>query len=465
MGIYGALATAVSGLSAQAYALENISGNIANVQTTGFKRVDTSFVDMVDAEISVQRQTSGSVIANSRSTNSVQGDVTASQVETHAAVNGQGYFVVQESTGESDGRAIFGGVDFFTRRGDFILDDEGYLKNGSGYYLKSLPIDQNTGAVAGSVPELVPFQADFLPAEATTEVTYRANLARLPITAAYDDAVPGSHVLNTAGFGVNPTVAGAGFVQGVDEQAFMQGSIAGGAITAYDSIGSPVNIQLRWAKVNDSITGPLPAGPPPQDQWNLFYMEDSNAAGAAPMWRNVGQDYVFNASGQLAPAVPNVTIPALSVDGVNLGAITLTHGVDGLTQFNDSNGNASVTTISQDGLPAGELVDIQLSNGGFVSASYDNGQTRNLAKIPLVTFTAENELSRKDGGVFKQTFASGQPIYNDAGQILAQSLENSNTDISDEFTKLIVTQQAYSANSRVISTSDEMLQDVLSILR
>lgn len=458
MGIYGALSTAVSGLSAQAFALQNISGNIANVQTTGFKRVDTSFVDMVNAEVSVQRQNSGSVIANSRSTNSVQGDVAASQVETHAAINGQGYFVVQEKTGESDGRAVFGGVDFFTRRGDFILDDEGYLVNGSGYYLKSLPIDQTTGAEAGSVPELLTFQSDFLPAEATTEVNYRANLASLPITAAYDDAVPGSHVLNTAAFTTNPTTAGPGYATAQDETAFMESTIAGGAVTAYDDNGSPVNIQMRWAKIDDVTTGTA-------DTWNLFYLENSQATGAAPMWRNVGQDYTFDASGQLAPAVPNVTIPTLTVDGVSLGTIQLTHGVSGLTQFDDSNGNASVTTISQDGLPAGELVNISMSNGGYLTASYDNGQTRNLARIPSVTFTAENSLSRKDGGAFVQTYESGAPIYNDAAQIIAQSLENSNTDISEEFTKLIVTQQAYSANSRIISTSDEMLQDVLSILR
>ncbi|MEN0088029.1 MAG: flagellar hook-basal body complex protein [Pseudomonadota bacterium] len=458
MGIYGALATAVSGLSAQAFSLENISGNIANVQTTGFKRVDTSFVDMVNAETSVQRQNSGSVIANSRATNSVQGDVQASQVGTHAAINGQGYFVVQEKTGETDGRAVFGGVDFFTRRGDFILDDEGYLVNGSGYYLKSLPIDQTTGAVAGSVPELVTFQSDFLPAEATTEITYRANLASLPITVNYDDQVPGSHVLNPAGFTADPTTAGGGFVQAADEQAFMQSSIAGGAVTAYEGVGAPVNIQMRWAKIDDAITGT-------NDTWNLFYLEDSTATGAAPMWRNVGQDYTFNNLGQLNPAVPNINIPALTVDGVNLGNIQLTHGLNGLTQFNDSNGNASITTIAQDGLPAGELVKVSMSNGGYLTASYDNGQTRNLAEIPLASFLAENALSRKDGGAFVQTYESGAPVYNDAGQILAQSLEGSNTDISDEFTKLIVTQQAYSANSRIISTSDEMLQEVLSILR
>jgi len=456
MGIYGAMSTAVTGLSAQAAALENISGNIANVQTTGFKRVDTSFVDMVDAEISVKRQSSGSVVANSGATNSVQGNVTTSQVETHAAINGSGYFVVQEKTGISDGRAIFGGVDFYTRRGDFILDAEGYLTNGSGYYVKSIPIDPATGNEIASTPELQQFQSDFLPAEATTEVVYRAP--------AYDDAIARSHLLNTAAFLVDPTASGPNgpnaYVDAADEVSFLQSSIGGGAITAYDSNGSPLNVQLRWAKTLDAIDDA-----PAQDTWNLYFLENSSAVAGEAAWRNVGQDYAFNNSGQLDPAVPSITIPSLVVDGVDLGQVNLTHGVNGLTQFDDSNGNASVTTITQNGQPAGQLVDVQLTDGGFVTASYDNGQSRALARIPLATFTAENQLMRMDGGAFAESFSSGPPILADAGQILAQSLENSNTDISEEFTKLIVTQQAYSANSRIISTADEMLQDVLSILR
>ena len=140
MGIYGALSTAVTGLRAQSFALENISGNIANSQTTGFKRIDTDFVDLIP-DAAQKRQTAGSVLAQSRSTNNVQGDVKGTSTETNMAINGNGFFVVEPAIGQSDGVAVFSGANYYTRRGDFELDKTGYLVNGAGYYLKGLPID------------------------------------------------------------------------------------------------------------------------------------------------------------------------------------------------------------------------------------------------------------------------------------------------------------------------------------
>src|SRR5437870_790104 len=108
MGIFGALTTAVTGLRAQSFALENISGNIANSQTTGFKRVDTSFMDLIPDNVP-RKQLAGSVTANSRATNSVQGDLQTSAVSTFMAINGEGFFVVQKPAGSTDNRPVFDG--------------------------------------------------------------------------------------------------------------------------------------------------------------------------------------------------------------------------------------------------------------------------------------------------------------------------------------------------------------------
>ena len=120
--MFGALTTAVTGLRAQSFALENISGNIANSQTTAYKREDTSFVDLIPDDIP-SKQLSGNVIANSRSTNSVQGDIQNASVGTYMAVNGQGFFVVEKPANFADNLPVFDGVDMYTRRGDFSTDN------------------------------------------------------------------------------------------------------------------------------------------------------------------------------------------------------------------------------------------------------------------------------------------------------------------------------------------------------
>ena len=161
MGIYGALSTAVTGLRAQSFALENISGNIANSQTTGFKRIDTDFVDLIP-DAPTKRQTSGSVLAQSRSTNNMQGDVKGTSTETNMAINGNGFFVVEPPIGQSDGDSIFAGANYYTRRGDFELDKNGYLVNGVGL-LPQGPADRpgdaehlRLGAAGAEGLELVP---------------------------------------------------------------------------------------------------------------------------------------------------------------------------------------------------------------------------------------------------------------------------------------------------------------------
>src|ERR1044072_6349077 len=113
MGIYGALSTAVTGLRAQSFALENISGNIANSQTTGFKRIDTDFVGLIPDQPR-KLQTAGSVLAHARSTNTLQGDVKSVSNSTYMAVNGSGFFVVEPSIGSSDGNSLFAGTNYYT---------------------------------------------------------------------------------------------------------------------------------------------------------------------------------------------------------------------------------------------------------------------------------------------------------------------------------------------------------------
>src|SRR5262245_36606468 len=118
MGIFSAMMTAVSGLRAQSFALDNISGNIANSGTVGFKRNDTTFADLGADNGNAQSQRSGSVRALTRSTNSVQGGIESSEIATNMSINGDGYFILSQKVGESDNQPIFSGQTLYTRRGD-----------------------------------------------------------------------------------------------------------------------------------------------------------------------------------------------------------------------------------------------------------------------------------------------------------------------------------------------------------
>jgi flagellar hook protein FlgE len=165
------------------------------------------------------------------------------------------------------------------------------------------------------------------------------------------------------------------------------------------------------------------------------------------------------------PVIANVTLSNVTVDGVSLGDINIAHGANGLTQFADANGNAQVNLINQNGYAAGNLQSVSVSDKGRVVGNYSNGRTIDLAEITLANFNGPDRLKRVDGGAFEVTDESGPPLYGAAGKIVGSALEGSNTDIADEFTKLIVTQQAYSANTRIVTTANEMAQDLLNVLR
>lgn len=599
MGIYGALATATTGLRAQAFALENISGNIANSQTTGYKRIETSFVDLIP-EAPVSRQIPGAVIAQSRATNNDGGDVVSATTDTFMALNGSGFFVVDEKVGQTDGNALFSGGNSFTRRGDFDLDAQGYLVNGSGFFLKGLAVDATTGNVAGSVPEVIQVSNAFLPAKATTRIDYRLNLPEVPQTnysqqaganlanselmdpasfvttpadtvatatgtgagllagdnaavsmvagqtltidvdgtavefefydsaaGAYAGTAVGIDVQTTLplgtpvpvtvanalsaiqaglranggtsaasatvalsgtevqvtlgsnltkGFSVTSGTPGLGLadgnfnfidnsigvnvpqITGSDGDLFFDNSISGGALTTYASNGAPVNVQMRWAKVDSAARGGT-------DTWNLFYMTDSDATGSETMWQNVGVDYQFQADGTMSPAVTSTVVSNLTVNGTSLGSITLQHNNGGISQYADERGSITEGTISQNGYSAGEFKSVAINSSGRVVASYSNNQQVELAQVVIARFNAPNSLSRSDGGLFSATSESGEALFDSQGGIVASSLEASNTDISEEFTKLIVTQQAYSAGTRIVSTADEMLSEALNMVR
>jgi flagellar hook protein FlgE len=617
MGIFDALNTAVSGLQAQSFALQNVSGNIANASTVGFKGTGTSFEDLVPSSTTPDQQAAGGVRAHAQATITTQGTVSATTVATNMAISGAGFFNVQKPMGIVDNVPVFNGVTNYTRRGDFQLNANGNLVNGAGYYLLGVTVDPKTGNPIGNVPQVLQFQNNFIPAQATTKITYAANLPTKPSTVAsstaplgtltasgglnpadftpgfnpqvigtpatpYGDATTtGSAVNNkasvpapitgatalagsapsdsiTANFaagdtitvngktitfnsgsgttgsaaagtlsidlslptstvgslltaidqitgtgtpssvsggaitlhtgtlsnltvtssnaaafgalGFTPTVTmtrsgggtvGAGVVIGSDTATFANESISGGAVTAYDATGTPVNLQLRWAKTDSAALGV-----PHTDTWNLFYQSNPNATGTQTAWINAGTNFVFGTNGALiSPSGSSITLANVAVGNQPLGNLTFNFGSGGLTQYASVGGTTTINQIQQDGYAAGQLQSVAVNNSGLVVGTFSNGQNLNLAAVSLSHFNGPNYLKPLDGGAYAATDQSGVAIAGATGTIAGSSVEGSNTDIADEFTKLIVTQQAYSANTKVITTAQTMVQDLLNVLR
>ena len=442
MGILNALSTAVTGLSAQSYALENIAGNIANSQTVGFKRVDTSFVDLIP-DSPARHEIAGSVVSYSQLTNTIQGSLRSTGLNTNVALNGDGYFVVAENSG-SNSSPVFAGQNLFTRRGDFQTDANGYLVNGSSKYL--------VGNVAGTGNSPIKIPSTPLPAKQTSAISYSGNLPSYPKTASADASVAGSELLD-------PALASGASISGADASTFVSESIAGGEVSAYDTAGTSVTLQTRWAKTETSASGSGGT-----DTWQLYYQASPNATGTTTAWSKLG-DFTFTPSGTLT-SPSSVAIPSLSVNGTDIGPVTLNFGNGGLTQYSDASGEVSNSNLQQDGYSTGTLNTISISSDGRVTGNYSNGQVSTIAQVLVAHFNANDSLKRMDGGTYAQTVESGGPSYGLQGSSLTGgSVEMSNTDISDEFSKMIVTQQAYSANTRVLSTAQQMLQDVINVIR
>jgi flagellar hook protein FlgE len=237
-----------------------------------------------------------------------------------------------------------------------------------------------------------------------------------------------------------------------DSSTFTRQSVDGGSITSYDTEGNPVNVQFRWAETS---TG----------SWQLFYQSNSNATGIQAQWQNVGTVFNFNSSGELSPALSSVTLQNLTVNGDNLGNVQLNFGSNGLTQFANSSGMAQVSQLQQNGFAAGQLQSVAVDGQNQITGTFSNGQTIPLAEITLATFNGQNALQALNGSAYAATIDSGPPIYGATGTVKGSSIEASNVDIATQFSHLIVAQQAYSANARVMSTANQMIQSLLQVIQ
>ena len=452
MSLFSALTVAVGGLNAQSRSIGHISDNIANASTNGYKRIDTQFQTLV-TQSNAGLSDPGGVRATPSYQNNIQGNLVQSQSPLDLAISGNGFFNVKQPIAQTDGSVTFTGQQLFTRRGDFKLDKDGYLINGAGYVLEGHSIDPITNIVDTSQVGAIQISAAQDNPVATTLVTYAANL---PASA-----------LTTATFSPSD-------------------------IQVFDSLGAKHTSTFNWTKLatnswrlsvtpasglasagfTDSAGVAVAAGASVASQSLDFTFQSTAPAGTIASIANTGLGNFYTVNSPTTAGSPaTVTFP-VTYAGAGSQNVTLNFGsyqsASGVTQFDAAALN--VSSIEQNGVPQGAFRDVSIDNNGFLSLNYDNGRSRTLYQIPITTFNSPNNLERKDGGVFGSTTESGTartflPNNNGAGKIVSSSLEGSNVDIADEFTKMIQAQRVYSANAKTITTTDSMLQEIINIIR
>ena len=439
MSLFGAMNSAISGLAAQSDAFGNISDNVANSQTVGFKRVDTNFVDFLTTSSRTVNEP-GAVVARPDYVNAVQGTITQTDSPLNMAVAGAGFFAVSQQTGQIGNQPTFNPRGFYTRAGDFSLNKDGFLVNSSGQFLNGWLADPVTGVIGQN--QLVPIQVSqtVLNPVATSAVQLSANLPATPAAGTGTAAAPISS-----------------------------------DISVYDALGTAHTVTLAWSKnsANDwTVTVSAPdAASPGVGSANVLFGQTSGNAVAAGTMGDIG-----SVTGNVASAgysAGGEAAMTLSMDfGSGPQAITLSLGTyggsSGVTQYAGTTYN--LQGLTQDGVAPGSYSGVSTQANGNVVVNYNNGKTRTVAQVPLITFNSPDALQRQNGQSFTATPESGAPLAevvstNGAGNLVVSSVESSNVDIAAEFSKLIVAQRAYSANTKVVTTSDELLQQTIDMKR
>ncbi|HEY3890133.1 MAG TPA: flagellar hook protein FlgE [Caulobacteraceae bacterium] len=479
MSINSALTAGASGLQAESSALAAISNDIANVNTVGYKGTEVDFQALVTAS-SGGAYSAGGVTTTTQQLVTKQGSTTQTSSPTDLAITGQGMFVVSTQPTPVGGNAQAE----FTRAGSFTPDANGFLKNTAGLYLLGWPANSqgqvNTSNT--SINSLTPINITSVAGQvsATTAVSVDGNInASQAITP------------QAAAAGTSP--AGAGAYNALTN-----------SMTAYDpTLGAGVQPDFTIPiPVSDSLGGShtlqldlLKSSTPNQWYAEIQAVPASDVvSGSGLAAGQIATGIVaFNSDGSLdmanttlfgTPANPTLSIGASNAaapgaTGVNwasslgVAAQQITVGIGGTTgsgALTQAVSPSVVSSINTNGTPFGSLSAISIGQNGMVTATFNNGTTRQIAQVALATFPNVDGLTAVNGDAYLASQDAGEFSLKTAGTggagtLASSTLETSTVDLSSEFTNLIIAQQAYDASSKVITTADQMTQALLQVIQ
>jgi flagellar hook protein FlgE len=406
---------ALSGLDAAQSNLNTTANNIANSATTGFKSSNANFAELfaVSPQGVSDTQIGNGVQLQQVEQQFSQGDIQTTGNSLDLALSGNGFFTVSS-----------GGTDQFTRAGSFQTNANGEVVNAAGQNLQVYAPTANGSFNTTSLTNLVIPTGDSAPAATST-----ASLAfNLPASSTAPTATP-----------FDPTNA----------DSYNQST----SMTVYDSLGAAHTASFYFVNTGAGA-------------WNAYEYVDGNAVNAAPV------AMTYSNSG----ALTGVTDSAGGTDptAVSFGTYTPTTGAAPLniaynmsdtTQYGNTFG---VTAITQNGFTTGQISGVSVSSTGVVQANYTNGQSTSLGQVAVANFADQQALQQVGNTNWEQTFASGQPVFGQAGGsgvglIESGSLEESNVDITAQLVNMITAQRAFQANAEMISTENSITQTVINI--
>jgi len=412
MGITSALYSGVSGLNTNSQAMSVIGNNLANTNTVGFKGARTVFSDMLSSSISgsggtsqVGRGVNMSTVDNIFS----QGTFETTESGLDVAIEGQGFFILKQPGNNTT---------YYSRAGAFRFDDQGYLVNPEGMRVQGQQYDATGVLRPGDPTDIYVSNAGMIKGQTTTAVTQNLNLdaSESVIAQAFDPADA-----NTYNYSSSTQI--------------------------YDSLGNPHLLTTYFRKTD-------------QNQWEWHWSADVNGT----VQQGLGGTLDFTTEGIAANTPQGGTIPAIDwQNGTTQTAVNLTFNT---TQFSSA---SRILSQDQDGYAAGKLTNIGIDPDGAVVASYSNGQRVKISHLVLARFTNPNGLEAAGSNTFLATSESGAASTGlpgpELGKVFTNSLEMSNVDMGSEFVRMITVQRGFQANSKIITTVDEMLSDLINLKR
>ncbi len=416
----GSLFAGVVGLNVNSTAMTVIGDNIANVNTTAFKSNRSSFSNILSTSLagsSLNSDVGRGVQFQGTTPSWTQGSIENSSSPTDMAINGSGFFILQDG----------GGTNYFSRAGEFHFDRNGDMVNIGGLYVQGYEVtgtNPDGSLILGAITNInSPGQSTSPPSD-TTSLSVDVNL---------------------------------------DSDTVALGTYAS-TMTVYDSLGNQIALTLTFTK----------AAAPPNTWTASVSVPAGTVTDPATDINITNATLTFDAFGNLTAGAGD---PIITIDDLISGANDMSITWDVYDAALNSNGDltqysspSSTTFQTQNGYPSGTLRGVAVDESGIVTGSYSNGQLTPLFQLVLGDFASYYGLTKMGKNLYAESLASGPALYGTPqsgrlGSISTSSIEMSNVDLAQEFVKMITTQRAFQANSRVITTSDEILSELINLKR